>query len=368
MCCGYKPLWNLETTRIYREQARSSETCDLVSSNSTLPHKSSDSLNLFVSYKTIFTKRNYKSDDSRNTTSSPPLPPFLPLPLSFLFYLLLSPLPGGRGPSRNLLKLLHPYRKKAFVNGLLANSEILDLPQKTKRPSQARGCRGTPRTRNWDTVTQSSWILTGTRDNLQVSSSKSLSTEGQHPNKRLKPWTSCGFFVILFTTIISRYCPRAEIQPHAGFITQWISSSSFYHYNLPDIVYGQSSSHRQETTGLLISWVFSFFYHEPYQPKRITEGVSFDDHSHGHNYCYPQFTDWGRFLKTYPRVRILTYSPRTGARSKCLQNPWSVDLTLEPRHRRRLQDAVGVCFFTTTKPTNTYGYYTHGFNLFPTTT
>jgi len=34
--------------------------------------------------------------------------------------------------------------------------------------------------------------------------------------------------------------------------------------------------------------------------------------------------------KTYPRDRILTYSPRTGTRSKCLQNPWGVILTMEP--------------------------------------
>ena len=35
---------------------------------------------------------------------------------------------------------------------------------------------------------------------------------------------------------------------------------------------------------------------------------------------YSQSTDWGWFLQTYPRVRIFTYSPRTGTRSKCLQN------------------------------------------------
>ena len=58
----------------------------------------------------------------------------------------------------------------------------------------------------------------------------------------------------------------------------------------------------------------------------------------------PQSTDWGWFLKTYPRVRILPYSPRTGTRTKC-------------PHRSRLQDAVGFFFFTTTNkqiPTGTF--------------
>ena len=67
-----------------------------------------------------------------------------------------------------------------------------------------------------------------------------------------------------------------------------------------------------------------------------------------HNHSYPQFTHWGWFLKTYPRVRILTYSPRTGTRSKCLQTPWGVILTMEPNHLRRLQDAVGLFSLTTT--------------------
>jgi len=130
--------------------------------------------------------------------------------------------------------------------------------------------------------------------------------------------------------------------------------------------------------------------------------------------------------KTYPRVRISVYSPRTTTRSKCLQNPWGVTLTMEPNHLRRLQDAVGFFFFTTTnqqiptgttcadafmtqwifsflprqtdayprvlhdafapvvyglvymtqwvflfyhdKQTNTHGYHIHGFHFFPTTT
>jgi len=72
------------------------------------------------------------------------------------------------------------------------------------------------------------------------------------------------------------------------------------------------------------------------------------DHPHGHNHLYSQSTDWSWFLQTYPRVRIFTYSPRTGTRSKCLPNPWTVTLTVEPIHHRRLQHAVGFFFLTTT--------------------
>ena len=52
----------------------------------------------------------------------------------------------------------------------------------------------------------------------------------------------------------------------------------------------------------------------------------------------------------------IAYSPRTGTRSKYLQTPWGVILTMEPNHHRRLQDAVGFSFFTTTNkqiPTGT---------------
>jgi len=89
---------------------------------------------------------------------------------------------------------------------------------------------------------------------------------------------------------------------------------------------------------------------------------------------------------TYLRVQICAYSPRTGIRSKCLQNPWELTLTMEPNHLRRLHDAVGFFFFPTTnrqiptgtnsgfflfyhdQPTKTYGYYIHGFNFSPTKT
>jgi len=94
----------------------------------------------------------------------------------------------------------------------------------------------------------------------------------------------------------------------------------------------------------------------PNQKKKKKSGGLLPDHPHGHNHLYSKFTDWVWFLKTYPRVRIFTYSPRTVTRSKCLQTPWGVTFTMEPNHHRRLQDAVGFFFFTMTnkkKPTGT---------------
>jgi len=70
---------------------------------------------------------------------------------------------------------------------------------------------------------------------------------------------------------------------------------------------------------------------------------------------------------TYLRVRIYVYSPRTGIRSKCLQNPWGVTLTMEPNHLRRLQDAVGFFFFTTTNRQIPTGTITVGFSFFTMT-
>jgi len=67
-----------------------------------------------------------------------------------------------------------------------------------------------------------------------------------------------------------------------------------------------------------------------------------------YNHSHTKSTDWWWFLLTYLMVGILTYSPRTGTRSKCLQIPWGVDLTLEPDHQKHLHDPVGFFFFTTT--------------------
>jgi len=164
------------------------------------------------------------------------------------------------------------------------------------------------------------------------------------------------FFLVskFFTTVIFWILSTAEIQPHDGFITQLVFF--FYHYNLQGSCLRTVIQPLAETTGLLISSVFSFLPRTiPTSTDQQGEGL-LSDHSHGHNHLYSQSTDWGLLLKTYPRVRIFTYSPRTGTRSKCLQNPWGVTLTMEPNHHRRLQDAVGFFFFTTTNkqiPTGT---------------
>ena len=143
------------------------------------------------------------------------------------------------------------------------------------------------------------------------------------------------------------YCPRVEIQPLDGFITQWVFFL-FTTTTFKDLVYGQSSSYRQR---LRVSSYRGFFlsYHGPDQPKRTNKvGVSYQTIPMGTiTYTHSPRTGVDS-SKTYPRVRIFGYSPRIGTRSKCLQNPWGVTLTIESNHQRRLQNAVGFSFFTTT--------------------
>ena len=109
---------------------------------------------------------------------------------------------------------------------------------------------------------------------------------------------------------------------------------------------------------------FSLFHHEPYQPQRINNGgspfrpppLAKIPHTHSPRTGVESST-------TYLRVRICSYSPRTGI----LQNPWGVTLTMEPNHLRRLQDAVGFSFFTTTNRQLPTGIIVVGFFLFTTT-
>jgi len=132
---------------------------------------------------------------------------------------------------------------------------------------------------------------------------------------------------------------------HSGFFL-------FYHYNLQGSCLRTVIQPLAETASLLISWVFSFL------PRTIPTSTDQQGgvtpmgtipHTHSPRTGVES-------SKTYPRVRIFAYSPRTGTRSKCLLNPWGVTLTKEPNHLRRLQDAVGFFFFTTTNqqiPTGT---------------
>jgi len=100
------------------------------------------------------------------------------------------------------------------------------------------------------------------------------------------------------------------------------------------------------------------FYHKPCQPQRINKvGVSFQTTPMGKiTYTHSPRTGVDS-SKTYPRVRIFACGPKTGTRSKCLQTPWGVTLTMEPNHPRRLQEAVG--FFFLPRQTNKYPRVLH---------
>ena len=150
------------------------------------------------------------------------------------------------------------------------------------------------------------------------------------------------------------------VPSHSGFFI-------FYHYNLQGSCLRTVIQPLAETTGLLISWVFSFLPRTIPTSTDQQGGVSFQTtpmgkitHTHSPRTGVESST-------TYLRVRICAYSPRTGIRSKCLQNPWGVTLTMEPNHLRRLQDAVGFFFFTTTNRQLPTGTIAVGFFFFTTT-
>ena len=150
------------------------------------------------------------------------------------------------------------------------------------------------------------------------------------------------------------------VPSHSGFFL-------FYHYNLQGSCLRTVIQPLAETTGLLISWVFSFLPRTIPTSTDQQGGVSFQTtpmgkitHTHSPRTGVESST-------TYLRVRICAYSPRTGIRSKCLQNPWGVTLTMEPNHLRRLQDAVGFSFFTTTNRQLPTGTIAVGFFFFTTT-
>ena len=148
---------------------------------------------------------------------------------------------------------------------------------------------------------------------------------------------------------------------HSGFFL-------FYHYNLQGSCLQIVIQPLVETAGLLISWVFSCLPRTIPTSTDEQGGVSFQTTPMGKITHTHSPRTGVESSKIYLRVRICVYSPRTGTRSKCLQNPWGVTLKMEPNHLRRLQDAVGFSFFTTTNqqiPTVTT--YT-GFNFFPTIT
>ena len=97
---------------------------------------------------------------------------------------------------------------------------------------------------------------------------------------------------------------------------------------------------------------FSLFYHEPYQPQRINKGGSPFRPPPWAKSLILTVPGLGLVLNDIPTGPNLCLSPRTGIRSKCLQNPWGVTLTMEPTHLRRLQDAVVFSFLP--RPTDKY--------------
>jgi len=145
---------------------------------------------------------------------------------------------------------------------------------------------------------------------------------------------------------------------HSGFFL-------FYHYNLQGSCLRTVIQALVETAGLLISWVF------PFLPRTIPTStdqqgvVSFQTTPMGKITHTHSVRTGVESTKTYLRVRICVHSPRTGTRSKCLQNPWGVTLTMEPNHLRRLQDSVGFSFFTTTNRQTPTGPTTVGFSFLP---
>ena len=85
----------------------------------------------------------------------------------------------------------------------------------------------------------------------------------------------------------------SEIQPHDGFITQWVFV--FLPLQPSRILSTDSHPALAETTGLLISWVFSFLPRTIPTSTDQQGGGLLSDHPHGHNHY--------------------THSPRTGVDS-----------------------------------------------------
>jgi len=139
------------------------------------------------------------------------------------------------------------------------------------------------------------------------------------------------------------------VPSHSGFFL-------FNHCNLQGSCLLTVIQPLAETAGLLISWVFSFLPRTIPTSTDQQGGVSFQTTPMSKITRTHSPRTEVESSKTYLRVRICVYSPRTGTRSKGLQTPWGVTLTMESNHLRRLQDALGFSFFTTTNrqiPTGT---------------
>jgi len=143
--------------------------------------------------------------------------------------------------------------------------------------------------------------------------------------------------------------------------------SFFTTITFKDLVYGQSSSHWERLQVSLSRGFFSFSSRTIPTSTDQQGGVSFQTNPMGKITHTHSPRTGVKSSTTYLRVRICAYSPRTGIRSKCLQNPWVVTVTMEPNHLRRLQDAVGFFYFTTTNRQLPTGTIAVGYSFFTTT-
>ena len=143
---------------------------------------------------------------------------------------------------------------------------------------------------------------------------------------------------------VQKFYHREFIQPHDGWITN--PTTRWFHHTVgfsffTTLTFKILSTDSHPATGRdcgsphLVG--FSFFLPRTIPTSTDQQGgVSFQTTHMGKITHIHSPRTGVESSKTYLRVRICAYSPRTGMRSKCLQNPWGVTLTMEPNHLRRL--------------------------------
>ena len=113
------------------------------------------------------------------------------------------------------------------------------------------------------------------------------SLTGKYISRKHFTYRPVQIFKIMFRRFYSPESdpPHKITQPHPT--TRWLDYKSthtmvpshswfflFYHYTFQGFCLRTLIQPLVETTGLLNSWVFPHFYHEPYQPQRIDKGGS----------------------------------------------------------------------------------------------
>jgi len=87
-------------------------------------------------------------------------------------------------------------------------------------------------------------------------------------------------------TVHGRKSSHMMASSHSGFFL-------FYHYNRQGSCLRTVIQPLVETTGLLISWFFSFLSRTIPTSSDQQGGGLLSDHLHGHNHLYSRSTDWG---------------------------------------------------------------------------